>query len=90
MNRKVISITWRLLGGSLLSAVQCWFVLLAESESRGMLCAEPWDEFYAQRDSTCHANTRKAKQKCFVRLVNMQFGLSEPPSFSTTVTLVLF
>lgn len=59
MNRKVISITW-LPGGSLLSAGQCWFLLLAEAESRGMLCVVPQDEFCAQRGNNCHENTRKA------------------------------
>lgn len=65
MDRKVISIAWSLAAGSLLSAVQCWFVLLSEAESRGTLCAVPWDEFYAQRGSICYANTRKDKQKSF-------------------------
>lgn len=65
MNRKVISITWSLQGRSLLFVVQCWFVLLAEAESKGLLCTVPWNELYAQRSSTYHANTRKAKQKSF-------------------------
>lgn len=65
MNWKGISITWSLLRASLLSPLQCWFVLLAEAESSGMLCAVSWDEFYAERGSTCHANTRKLKPKSF-------------------------
>lgn len=65
MNKKVISITWCLLGGSLSSAVQRWFVLLAEAESKGMLQVALWDEFYAPIGSICHANMRKNKQKYF-------------------------
>lgn len=35
VNRKVISITWSLPSGSLFSAVEYWFVLLAEAERKG-------------------------------------------------------
>lgn len=63
---EVMDVTRGLLGRSLLAALRCCLELLAETESRGMLSAVPRGEFYAQRGSTCHAQRRKAKQKCSV------------------------